>query len=116
MPNYKSDRVAEDIRRELSAMLRELKDPRITTFLTVVRCDVTNDLSYCKAYISSLDGVEKAKQGCEGLAHAQGIVRREIANRLHLRKSPEFKFIPDDSVEQSVHLQDLMNEVNKTEE
>ncbi|MBQ7959513.1 MAG: 30S ribosome-binding factor RbfA [Oscillospiraceae bacterium] len=113
MPNFKSDRVAEDIRRELSAMLRELKDPRINSLLTVVRCNVTNDLSSCKAYISSLEGFEKTKEGCEGLKHASGLIRKEIANRLHLRKAPEFKFIADDGVEHSAHLQELMDEINK---
>ncbi len=116
MANFKSGRVAEDIKRELSAMLRELKDPRISTMLTIVHCDVTNDLSYCKAFVSSLEGAEKAKEGCEGLAHAQGLIRREIANRLHLRKAPEFKFIPDDSVEHSAHLEEIMKGFSKPSE
>ena len=113
MPNFKSDRVSEDIRRELSAMLRELKDPRITPMLTVVRCSITNDLSSCKAYISSLEGFDKAKDGCEGLKHASGLIRREIADRLHLRKAPEFKFIPDGGVEHSAHIQELMDKINE---
>ena len=61
MPNFKNSRMAEDIKREMTAILRELKDPRVNScFLSIVRVEVTNDLSYCKVYLSALDqGVEK---------------------------------------------------------
>ena len=55
---YKSDRTAEDIKRELTVLVRELKDSRVNAeVLTVVRAEVAHDLSFCKAYVSSLEGI-----------------------------------------------------------
>ena len=62
MANHKIGRTTEDIKRELSAIFRELKDPRVTeVFLSIVRVEVTNDLSYCTVYVSSLEGLDKTK-------------------------------------------------------
>ena len=105
MSMYKNDRTAEDIRREITAVIRELKDPRVQgKLLTVVRIELANDLSFGKVYISALEGYDTAVSAVKGLQHAQGLVRREVANRLRLRKSPELKFIADDSVRKGIEL------------
>ena len=105
MSMYKNDRTAEDIRREITAVIRELKDPRVQgKLLTVVRIELANDLSFGKVYISALEGYETAVDAVKGLQHAQGLIRREVANRLRLRKSPELKFIADDSVRKGIEL------------
>ncbi len=105
MAGYRSGRVAEDIKREIVAIIRELKDPRVRDkLLTVVRVEVTADLSYAKVYVSSINGIEDAKEACKGLTSATGLVRREVGNRLHLRKSPELKFIADNSVEYGMEI------------
>lgn len=116
MPNFKNSRVSEDIKRELTALLREVKDPRVKGMLTIVRTDVSADMSYCKVYVSSFDGMEAAGTACKGLASAGGFLRREITNRLHLRKCPDLKFIADDSVEHSAHINKLLNDIHKDEE
>ena len=102
MPGFHVDRLSEDIKREIVALMRTLKDPRIGGMLTVVKVDVSKDLSYAKVYISALEGIEWAKQSVQGLNSASGYIRRELSARLHLRKSPELKFIADDSVEKSI--------------
>lgn len=104
MPGYKTDRVSEDIRREIIAVMRELKDPRIQGMLTVVRVDVSNDLSYAKVYVSAMEGIETASLAVKGLTSATGYIRREVGKKLHLRKTPEMKFIADNSVEQGVEI------------
>lgn len=105
MSMYKNDRTAEDIKREITAVIRELKDPRVQDkLLTVVRIELASDLSYGKVYISALEGLETAKSAVEGLTRAQGLIRREVGNRLHLRKSPELRFIADDSVRAGIEL------------
>ena len=105
MSMYKNDRTAEDIKREITAVIRELKDPRVQDkLLTVVRIELASDLSYGKVYISALEGLETAKTAVEGLTRAQGLIRREVGNRLHLRKSPELRFIADDSVRAGIEL------------
>ncbi|MBQ7687801.1 MAG: 30S ribosome-binding factor RbfA [Clostridia bacterium] len=102
--SYKADRTAEDIKRELTVLITQLKDPRLnTSLLTVVRTEVAHDLSSCKVYISSLEGFAQAKAACKVLSEgAKGYLRRELGAKLDLRKAPELRFIPDDSVEKSI--------------
>ena len=105
MPGHSIDRVSEDIKREIAAIVRELKDPRVKDkLLTVVRVSVSSDASYYKAYISDLAGIEGAKEAVKALNAASGYIRREIGARLRLRKTPEIKFIADDSVEKSFEM------------
>ena len=70
MANFKANRTEEDILREMTAILRELKDPRIDPMLTVVRAELSRDLSDCKIFVSSLSGKETAKESCKGLDSA----------------------------------------------
>ena len=77
MAGFKIDRVQEDILRELTAILRELKDPRITPDLTVVRAELSGDMGHCKAYVSSLSGMQHAQEACKVLQAASGFIRRE---------------------------------------
>ena len=113
MPNFKSMRTAEDIRRELTDIFRSLKDPRISGFLTIVKVDVSADLSYAKVYVSAMEGIEKAKESVVGLKSAAGLIRRELGLRLQMRKSPELKFIADDSIEHSAELLKLIEKANE---
>ena len=86
--------------------MRDLKDPRIKggEMLTVVRCEVAHDGSFCKVYISSLEGIDRAKEAVKGFESASGFLKREISNVLGLRKAPELKFVPDDSAEYSARI------------
>jgi ribosome-binding factor A len=104
MASYKTSRTEEDIFRELTALLRELKDPRIDPLLTIVRVELSNDMSNCKIYVSSLQGMEVATQSCAGLVSATGFLRRELFHRLKLRKSPALHFIADDSIAHSAEI------------
>ena len=111
MPGYHIDRITEDIKREIVAILRELKDPRISGMLTVVKVSVTNDLSYAKVYVSAMEGMEAAKASINGLTASQGYIRHELGRRLHLRKCPELRFIADDSIEKGFALWDKLKEL-----
>ena len=111
--SYKSDRTAEDIKREITALVRELKDPRVTScFLSIVRVEVTNDLSYCTVYISALEGMDKAKNAAKGLKSASGFIRRELGLRLRLRHVPELIFTPTDSIEYSAEISRILNSLD----
>ena len=112
MASFRVSRLSEDIHRELTDIMRSLKDPRITGLLSIVKIDLSSDLSYCKVYISSMEGMENAKTAVKGLNSAAGFIRREINLRLKLRCSPEFKFIPDDSIEHSAHISSLLRELD----
>ena len=105
MAGFRINRVSEDIRREIIAIIRELKDPRVSgKMLTVVRVDVSSDASFAKVYVSAMEGIETAKLAVKGLTSATGFIRREVGKRLHLRKTPELKFIADDSIEKGMDI------------
>lgn len=112
MAGFHIDRITEDIKREIISIIRELKDPRINPMLTVVKVEVSGDLSYAKVYISAIDGIESAKASVKGLSSAQGYIRKQLGSRLHLRKSPELKFIADDSIEKGMNLFEKIKEIN----
>lgn len=113
MPTHKLGRITEDVRRELSAILRELKDPRVTgCLLSVVRVEVTNDLSYCTAYISTVEGLERSKEAAQGLKSASGYIRRELGKRLKLRHVPELIFKPTDSIEYGASISKMLHDLD----
>ena len=105
MAGFRINRVSEDIRREIVSVIRELKDPRVMgKMLTVVRVEVSSDASFAKVYVSDIKGIESAKEAVKGLTAATGYIRREGGSNLHLRKTPELKFVADDSIEQGFNM------------
>lgn len=111
MPNYKNARHGEDIHRELTAIFRSLKDPRIDPMLSIVRTELSRDGSSCKVYVSSLEGLQRAEESVKGLKSAAGFIRREVGLRLDMRHTPEFHFIADNSIEYGVHISRLLREI-----
>ena len=110
MASIKISRISEDIKRELAELFRELKDPRISQMLSIIKLDLSNDLSYCKVYVSALEGEEEAVSSMAGLKNAAGYLRRELSGRLHLRKTPELRFVADGSIAYSAHVNRLLEE------
>ena len=98
MASYKTGRVAGDIQRNLAEIFRELKDPRISQLLSVVKVDVSGDLSYAKIYVSAIEGEAKTAESVKGLKSAAGFIKRELSARCKLRKMPELTFIADNSI------------------
>ncbi len=115
MSGHRTDRLNEDITRELCAIIRRLKDPRISSLLSVVRVDVTNDLSYATCYVSAMEGMDATKRSVQGLKSAAGYIRRELGNSLSLRYTPELRFVADDSIEHSAKINSLLRSVIKEE-
>ncbi|MBQ7101639.1 MAG: 30S ribosome-binding factor RbfA [Clostridia bacterium] len=113
MAGYKTDRVAEDIKREIIAIIRdEIKDPRVQgKLLTVVRVEVSGDLSYAKCYISAMEGLEAAQEAVKGLKNAAGYIRREVGQALRLRKTPELRFVADDSIEHGMSIAKMLKDL-----
>ena len=112
MANYKMDRTSEDILRELTAILRRVKDPRVSGMISIVRVEVSNDMSYAKVYISAMEGMDTAKEAVQGLKSASGFIKRELSARIRMRRCPELHFIADDSIEHSAQLNQLIDELN----
>ena len=111
MPNYRIGRLSEDIKRELSALLRDLKDPRISPMTSILRCEISPDGSHCKVHVSALEGEEATKETVKGLTSASGYLRKEIGRRLHLRNCPELHFIADFSIAYSAHINELLHKI-----
>ncbi len=113
MAKERINKINEEVLRELSQVIRELKDSRIPMLTSVVAVDVTNDLSYAKAYISVFGDEDTQKKAIEGLKSATGFVRREIGRRLNLRHTPEFIFELDHSIEYGSKINQMINDINK---
>ena len=109
-------RINEDLQRELSALIRVLKDPRVQqSMVSITKVDTTGALRYAKVYISVLDK-DKSKETLKGLRSAGGYLRREIAGRLHLRYTPELVFEEDDSIAYGVKMFDLLRSLETPKE
>ena len=110
MAGHRAARVAEDIRRELAAIFRELKDPRVKTgLLSIVKVDAAHDLSSCKVYVSSLEGIMVATTAAAGLKSAAGYIKKELGERLKLRHIPELAFVATDSIEYATNISKMLS-------
>lgn len=117
MASHKIGRTTEDIKRELTAIFRELKDPRVqNAFVSIVRVEVTNDLSYCTVYVSAMEGLDRAKEAVKGLKSAAGFIRRELGHRLTLRHVPSLVFNATDSIEYSANISRILNSLDLHDE
>lgn len=116
MPSYRSDRNSEDIMRELTAILRRVKDPRVSGLISIVRVDVTRDMSYATVYVSSMEGEEAAKRAVKGLTSAAGFMRRELGAALRLRCVPELRFVADDSIAYSARISQTLQGLIKDDQ
>ena len=107
-------RINDEILKECAGIFRtELKDPRISTMVSVTKVDTTSDLSYAKIYVSIMGDDEQKKEVLEGLKNAAGFIRGRIASSVNLRNTPELKFILDDSLEYSLKMSKLISDANK---
>lgn len=112
--NTRMIRINDEIQRELSQIIRtEVKDPRIGSLTSVIRVETTSDLKYCKVFISVLGNDEEKDGVMKGLKNAGGFIRHLLAERVNLRNTPELLFKLDNSVEYSVRMNALINEISK---
>lgn len=108
--SIKNTRINMEVQRELSGIIRELKDPRIGVMTTVTAVEVAPDLKTCKAFISVLGDDEAKAETMEGLKSAHGFIRRELAHTINLRNTPEITFILDESMEYAEKINKLIEE------
>ncbi len=113
MKNNRLVRVNDEILREVSNIIRqELKDPRVGVLTSVTRVDTSNDLKFCKVYVSVLGNAEEQSAVMAGLSSASGFIRSQIASRINLRSTPQLSFVLDDSLAHSMRINALIKEVN----
>ena len=105
-------RIKEEIQKSLSDALRTVKDPRVSgTMISITRVETTPDLRYAKVYVSFLEE-NKAADAMKGLKSAGGYLRREVANDLKLRYTPELVWELDDSIVYGARLLSLINSLD----
>lgn len=114
MKNFsRSDRVNEQIHRELSELLRQVKDPRIAQLLplvTLTGVEVSPDYAHAKIFYTSLAAEDRRREIDRGFRHAAGFLRRELGHRIRIHHLPELHFVFDTSVERGTHLSQLIDE------
>ena len=109
MASNRINRINEEIMKELSSLLRTVKDPRVQdTMISVTRVETTPDLRYTKVYVSFLQE-DRAKDAMAGLKSAGGYLRRELGHTLPLRYAPEIVWSLDDSITYGAKMLKLIN-------
>ena len=117
MPTKNHSRMAQDMKREVIAIIGGMKDPRVTGgLLTVTRLDVTPDLDCAKVYISVMGREGGPEPVVKALNKASGHVRTEVSRRMHIRKAPRFVFVEDDSAAYAEHINQLIQDLHKEED
>ena len=108
------DRISEEVRREVDAIIREeLGDPRIGGTFSVTRAEVTGDLRFAKVYVSVLED-DKRDGLMDALKNAKGFIRRSLGKRMIIRYAPELIFVSDKNIEYGVHIAKVLSETIKT--
>ena len=115
MSSFRIDRISEEVRHALDAIIREMNDPRITGTYAVTRADVTRDLRWCKVYVSVLED-DKAENMIKALKKAAGFIRHELGARVDLRYTPELLFERDRNIAYGAHIAQVLKDVAPREE
>lgn len=109
MASNRMGRINEEIQKELSSLLRNVKDPRVAgTMISITRVEATPDLRYAKVCVSFLEE-DRASDAMKGLRSASGWLRRELGASLKLRYTPELQWELDDSITYGARMLKLIN-------
>ena len=116
MSSNRINRINEEIQKELSSLLRTVKDPRVQdTMISITRVETTPDLRYTKVYVSFLQE-DRVKNAMAGLKSAGGYLRRELGHNLQLRYAPEIVWSLDDSITYGAKMLKLINSLEIADE
>ena len=112
--NHRHERVGEEIAHEINAMLAgELKDPRLEGMVVVSEVRVQPDMKQARVFINMQGSAKEQKDAIKALEHAAGFIRRELIERLQLRRLPELHFTLDHSQEYTERIDQLLKEMKK---
>ena len=115
MGQYRIQRLNDQLRDEISQLILrgDVKDPRVSTFLSINRVEVTSDLGYAKVYVSSFLPDNQVGKGVDGLNAAAGFLQREIAKKLRIRQFPKLQFVVDSGMKEGFQMVQKLNELEK---
>lgn len=109
---HRVDRINEEIKKALSEIFRELKDPRMHGMVSITGIKVTPDLHYAKVWISVLGKTGAIDDVMAALKSASGFIRKEVGMRVKLRCVPEFTFVADSSIADGMRMSKLIDEIS----
>lgn len=116
MSAIRTERLNEELKKTISEVIRELKDPRLSDMTTVTDVDMTKDQKYAKVRISVYDKDDAKRKGSvDALNHAAGFIGREVGRRMLIRNVPQMKFILDDSIAYSIRISELIDSLHAGE-
>jgi ribosome-binding factor A len=116
MAKYRGNRINEEMRKEISSIIQnDIKDPRLTAMISVTKVDVTKDLRYAKVYVSLFGSDDSKKSTLDALKSSSGFIRREIGHRINLRYTPEIIIEIDNTIEQGMHIDALLEKIKEKE-
>ncbi len=114
MANYRRGRINDEMQKELAMILREVKDPRVKdAFISITAVEATGDLKFAKVYYSAMMGDKK--EVAKGLKSCAGYIRKQLAQRLNLRMTPELSFYEDNSIAHGAHISKLLSGIEISE-
>lgn len=117
MKQVRVSQIGEEIKRVISQLLRtKIKDPRISDMVSITEVRVTNDLSFAKVFVSVFGTEDEKNDTLEGLRNAEGFIKKEIGRDVKMRIMPKLIFELDDSVEESLRLEKILEEIKTKEE
>ncbi len=111
MASHKIERIASDIARNISDILANEANDSLLKTITITSCKVTNDLSFCKVYFTSLSDLDRKTLEKE-LNEASSYIRGKVSERVDIRHTPEIKFIYDESIEYGKKIDDIISSLN----
>ena len=112
MAKYRSGRINEEIRKELSSIIRnDIKDPRLSAMVSVTQVDVTKDLRYAKVFVSIFGNDDEKNSTLTALKSSTGFMRKEVGHRVNLRYTPELIIELDSSIERGLHMNALFESI-----
>lgn len=112
MPVYRNDRIGEEVQKTIAEILRtEIKDPDVPMMTSVLSAQVTRDLRHATVYVSVMGDEEVQKKALKALKRSEGFVRRQLGTKMKLRYTPEVHFQLDHSIETSIRIASILEEI-----
>lgn len=111
MPSHKKERIASDISRNISDILMNEANDELLKTITITGCEVTNDLSFCKVYFTSLSELTKEEIEHE-MNEAAPFIRGKVSERVDIRHTPEIRFIYDKSIEYGQKIEEIIKNLD----
>lgn len=117
MGQYRMQKLGDQLRDEIANLIMhgDVKDPRVSTFLTISRVEVSKDLGFAKAYVSSFLPESQTQRGVSGLNNAAGFIQTSIAKKLRIRQFPKITFYLDSAMKEGFDMVRKLNEMEKND-